>query len=270
MCSIGDLKALGVPVVLLLAGVRALADSRPSPVQSTALAPPGLLRTSGSRCRGGTGRAGGKSSGRSGGGRGGGNGRRRGSGRDSSSGSGSQDRRHGSPGGLLVVVDVVQEGISLTGEGLRNPTIFVREAPNRHAHTAVDVDARADDGSVVVSLRDQGGGRGGKAGVADVDFGVSHLDTEGGEAAEGRGELAAAGNGADDQVALEANTIDGSASILDDTDNFERSCCLGTVVLKVVVVVVPRKDQVSLVLMVVKSRETGLTAWCRDQQPWWQ
>jgi len=81
--------------------------------------------------------------------------------------------------------------------------------------------------------------------VADVDFGVRNLDAEGSEAAEHSSQVATARGAANNQVALEADTIDGSASVLDDAHQLERPVGLGAVVLEVVVVVVELSAGVS-------------------------
>lgn len=75
--------------------------------------------------------------------------------------------------------------------------------------------------------------------MADVDLGVGDVEVKGGEAAEGGREVGARGRVADDEVALEADTVDRSTSRLDDVDGLKDAVRLGTVVLEVVVVVVP-------------------------------
>lgn len=76
-------------------------------------------------------------------------------------------------------------------------------------------------------------------------------------------------------MALEADAVDGGAGVLDDSDDFESAFCLGAVVLKVVVVVVP-DTYISSTLdhlpsLVYRGKplnvKDGLTAWYRGQQP---
>ena len=75
--------------------------------------------------------------------------------------------------------------------------------------------------------------------MADVELGKGDLEAKGSEALQGSGYAAPAGGAADNQMALEANTVDGGASSLDDLDQLDSFVSLGAVVLQVVVVVVP-------------------------------
>jgi hypothetical protein len=77
--------------------------------------------------------------------------------------------------------------------------------------------------------------------VADVELRVGDLDAEAGEALQRGGQGAAARGAADDEMALEADTVNGGARGLDDLDELDGAVRLGLVVLQVVVVVVPRR-----------------------------
>jgi hypothetical protein len=77
--------------------------------------------------------------------------------------------------------------------------------------------------------------------VADVELRVGDLDAEAGEALQRGGQGAAARGAADDEMALEADTVNGGARGLDDLDELDGAVRLGLVVLQVVVVVVPGK-----------------------------
>ncbi len=74
--------------------------------------------------------------------------------------------------------------------------------------------------------------------MADVELGKGNLQAKGSEALEGGGDAAAAGGTADNEMALEANAVDGGASSLDDLDQLDGLVGLGAVILQVVVVVV--------------------------------
>ena len=261
-----QLEALRVPVVLVLASPGALALGRARVVQATALAPAGLLGAAaggggvgggggglgaggagaGGLGAGGAG-AGGAGAGAGAGGAGLGDGDQGGSGRggggrgrDDASSLGGEDGRDRGPSGLLVEVLVVEEGVTLAREGFGNPGVLVGEGPDGHADAADGVEAAADDTGVVVALSDESRGRGGQARVADVELGKGDLEAKGGEALQDSGDAAPAGGAADNQMALEANTVDGSASSLDDLDQLDGLVSLSAVVLQVVVVVVPR------------------------------
>ncbi len=75
--------------------------------------------------------------------------------------------------------------------------------------------------------------------MADVELGEGDLEAKGSEALERSGNAAAARGAADNKMALEADTVDGGASSLNDLDQLDGLVGLGAVVLQVVVVVVP-------------------------------
>jgi hypothetical protein len=182
----------------------------------------------------------------------------------------SEDARDGSPGSLLVKVAIIEERVTLARESLRNPRVLVRHTPDSDTNAAGDIEARAHDVGVVISLGGEGGRRGRKAGVADVELGIGDLEAEGREATEGGGEVGAGWRAADDEMALETDAVDGGAGILDDGDGFVDAIGLGAVVLEVVVVVVPWRDQYAVRNMGVKEeeKEKRLTAWCWRQPSW--
>lgn len=75
--------------------------------------------------------------------------------------------------------------------------------------------------------------------MTNVEFGVGDFDAEGCEAGEGGGQIGAGGRGADDEVALETDAVEGCACFLEDLDGFDGAVCFGVVVFEVVVVQVP-------------------------------
>lgn len=238
------LQALGVPGVKNLAGVWALARGGAGPPVASALSPANLLGLGGSGGGGGLSSARGRGGAgdKSGGGLGGGAGAAGDGG--STGGLGGEDAGDGGPGGLLAELGIVDEGIAGAVERGRNPRVLVGERPDGDTDAARHVEAGPDDVGKVVTLGDLGLGAGGEGGVADVELSVGDIDTEGGEAAEGGGQVGAAGRAADDQVALEANTVNGGTGSLDDADNLDGPVSLGLIVLEVVVIIVPKDSQV--------------------------
>lgn len=239
-----SLQALAIPRVLHLASVRALANSRASPSITATLSPTDLLGATRVAGSGSGSRPGSR-------GRGGGDGLKGGG--DATGGGlgslGSEDGADGRPCGLLAEVGVVQEGVALAGERLRDPRVLVGEAPDGDADAAGDVQAGADDVGEVVTLGDEGGGGGRERRVADVELGIGDFDVESGEALEHGGERRARRRAADDQVRLETDTVDGGAGGLDDLDDLDGTVGLGLVVLEVVVVVVAKVEAVSLAVI---------------------
>lgn len=75
--------------------------------------------------------------------------------------------------------------------------------------------------------------------MADVELSESDLNVEGSEALENSGKLGAGGGFADDEMALETNTVNGCAGLLKDLDDFNCAVGLFAVLFEVVVVVVP-------------------------------
>jgi hypothetical protein len=75
--------------------------------------------------------------------------------------------------------------------------------------------------------------------VTNINLSVSDLNTEGSEAAEHGRERGSAGGLADNEMALETDTVDGSTGTLDDVHNLDGTVSLSLAILKVVVVVVP-------------------------------
>lgn len=155
--------------------------------------------------------------------------------------SGGEQAGNASPGGLLLVLVVVDEGLTSTAEGVGHPAVLVRDSPDGHTHAALDVKAGSDDVGKVVTLGLESRLGGGDRGMADVELSVGDLDVEGSEALEDSGEVSARGGLADDEVALEADTVDGGTGILDNLDELKGALRLGTIALEVVVVVVPEE-----------------------------
>ncbi len=237
-----SLQALVVPGVQLLAGPGALALGKAGVVYTSALAPVGLL---GAARRGSCGRLG------RGGGAGGDDGSAGGDGDEAAGaaaaaaaghgvagGLGGEDGRDRGPGGLLVEGCVVEERVALAAEGLGDPAVLVGVRPNGDTDAAGHIEARADDVGIVVTLSDSSGGGGRQGRVADIELSVGDLDAESGEALQGGGEARTGGGAADDEMALEANTIDLCARCLHGLDQLDGKVGLGAVVLQVVVVVV--------------------------------
>lgn len=75
--------------------------------------------------------------------------------------------------------------------------------------------------------------------MADVELSESDLNVERSEALENSGKLGAGGGFADDEMALETNTVNGCAGLLKDLDDFNCAVGLFAVLFEVVVVVVP-------------------------------
>lgn len=76
--------------------------------------------------------------------------------------------------------------------------------------------------------------------MADVNLRVGDLEAEGREALKDGDEGGALRGGADDEVALEADAVDGGAGVEDDLDGFDGAVCFGAVVFEVVVVEIAR------------------------------
>lgn len=155
--------------------------------------------------------------------------------------SGGEQAGNASPGGLLLVLVVVDESLTGTAEGVGHPAVLVRDSPDGHTHAALDVKAGSDHVGKVVTLGLESGLGGGDRGVADVELSVGDLDVESSEALQDSGEVSARGGLADDKVTLEADTVDGGTGVLDDLNELKGALCLGTVALEVVVVVVPEE-----------------------------
>lgn len=154
----------------------------------------------------------------------------------------SQDAGYTRPRRLLSQVVIVQQRGALTGERVRDPAVLVRDAPDGDADAAVHVEARAHHAGEVVALRRQRAVRGREGRVADVHLGVGDLEAEGREPAQRRGEGGPGWGGSDDEVALEADAVDGSAGVLDDLGGFDDAVCFGAVVLEVIVVQVSGEE----------------------------
>lgn len=156
----------------------------------------------------------------------------------SASSSGGEKARDTGPGGLLLILIGVKESLTGTLENIRDPAVLVGDTPDSNSNTALDVETGADHVGVLVTLLGQSGGRSRDGRVADVELGESNFDIKSSEALEDGGHLRARGRLADDEMALETDTIDGSAGLLEDLDNLNGAVGLLAVLLEVVVVVV--------------------------------
>ena len=158
---------------------------------------------------------------------------------DGSAGSsGGEKARDTGPGGLLLILIGVKESLTGTLENIRDPAVLVGDTPDSNSNTALDVETGADHVGVLVTLLGQSGGRSRDGRVADVELGESNFDVKSSEALEDSGHLRAGGRLADDEMALETDTIDGSAGLFEDLDDLNGAVGLLAVLLEVVVVVV--------------------------------
>jgi len=164
---------------------------------------------------------------------------RRNSARDrSASSSGGEKAGDTGPGGLLLVLVAVKKSFTGTRKDIGDPAVLVGDTPDSNSNTALDIETGADHVDVVVTLGLQSGSGSGNGRVADVELGESNFDVESSEALEDGGHLRAGGRLADDEMALETDTIDGSASLLENLDDLNGAVGLLAVLLEVVVVVV--------------------------------
>ena len=122
---------------------------------------------------------------------------------------------------------------ALSAEGVGHPRVLVGEVPDSHANAGRDGIARRNDVlEVGLLLREQR--RGGGERHADVELGDGDLDTGRGERLELR--LQVRWDLADDEVALEADTVEWDACRLERLDEVEQRGRLGAGVLNVVLV----------------------------------
>lgn len=113
---------------------------------------------------------------------------------------------------------VPRQSSALAREGLRDPRVLVGPVPDGDANAAGQRLARGDDGLVVrLLLLEQR--RSGGEGHADVELRDGDLDAERGE--RGKVLLDVAGQGADDEVALDADAVDGDAPLLEVLDEVQ-------------------------------------------------
>ena len=143
---------------------------------------------------------------------------------------------------------------ALSAEGVGHPRVLVGPVPNGDADASLDVLARRDDGLVVLLLlRKQGSRR--REGHADIELGDGDLDAKSGERLEVG--LERGGDLADDEVALEADTIDGSVCGLERLDEVEHGGGLGALLLDVVVVDVELGSGIGGACGLQGSRDVG-------------
>jgi hypothetical protein len=176
------------------------------------------------------------------------------------SGSGGEKAGNTGPGGLLLVVIGVEKSLAVTLEDTGDPAVLVSDTPDGNTNTALGVETGADNIGVLITLGLQLSGRSGNGLVANVELSDGDLNVEVSEALESGGKLRARRSLADDQMALETNTVDRGAFLLKELDKLDGLISLGAVLLKVVVVVVTKWSDKYFV-----NAGKELTAWQQDQ-----
>lgn len=132
----------------------------------------------------------------------------------------------------------VQARLSLSAEGARDPRVLVVKVPDGDTHAPGHGKTGAHDSTIIIGLLGVAGSIGGKTRESDVELSVSDIDVECDEGVEDVGQIGLAGRSTDDEVALEANTVDRCASSLYGFDDVECRGGFRPGVLDVVVVVV--------------------------------
>jgi hypothetical protein len=155
------------------------------------------------------------------------------------SSSGSEEAGDTGPGRLLLVIVGVKESLAIALEDTGDPAVLISDAPDGNTNTALNIETRSNNVGIVVTLNLLLSGRGGNRLVADIKLSVGNLNIKSSEALEHGDELRARGGLADDEMALETNTVDGSTGLLDDLDKLDGAVGLLAVLLEVIVVVVP-------------------------------
>lgn len=157
----------------------------------------------------------------------------------SASSSGSEEAGDTGPGRLLLVIVGVEKSLTVALKDTWDPAVLVSDAPDGNTNTALNIETRSNNIGILVTLSLQLSSRGGNGLVADIKLSVGNLDIKSSEALEHGDELRARGGLADDEMALETNTVNGSTGLLDDLDKLDGTVGLLAVLLEVVVVVVP-------------------------------
>ena len=122
---------------------------------------------------------------------------------------------------------------TLAGEGVGHPRVLVSPVPDGDTDASLDVLARRNDVLVVLLLlREQGSRR--REGHADIELSDSDLNAGGSEHLKLRLEVRR--DLADDEVALETDTVEPNARGLERLDEVEQRGCLRAGVLDVVFV----------------------------------
>ena len=133
----------------------------------------------------------------------------------------------------VVAYRVPWAGLALAREGVRHPRVLVGEVPDGNANAGRDGIARRNDVlEVGLLLREQRRGSGERH--ADVELGDGDLDAGRGERLELRLEVRR--DLADDEVALEADTVEWDACGLERLDEVEQRGRLGAGVLNIILV----------------------------------
>jgi hypothetical protein len=151
-----------------------------------------------------------------------------------------QHIQEGLVGGLLLVVVVPQQRITLSRERSRDPRVLVCNTPEGDTDAARDVDTALRYACVSCSMRGQLLLVAGCV-HADVKLGVCDIDAEAGvvvkHTSQGRYAGSDRASGAcrlGQKVSLQTNTIDLHAPGLDELDNAHSTLVLGRAVLEVV------------------------------------
>ncbi|KAI6763855.1 hypothetical protein HG530_007644 [Fusarium avenaceum] len=153
------------------------------------------------------------------------------------SSSGSEKAGDTGPGGLLLVIIGVEKSLAVALKDTGDPAVLISDAPDSNTNTALNIETRSNNVGVLVTLSLQLSSRGGNGLVADIKLGVGDLDIKSSEALEHGDELRTRGGLADNEMALETNTINGSTGLLDDLDKLDGTVGLLAVLLEIVVVV---------------------------------
>ena len=133
----------------------------------------------------------------------------------------------------MITYRVPWAGLTLAREGVWHPRVLVGPVPNGDTNARGNGVASRDDVLEVSLLLGEQRGGGGE-GHADIELGDGDLDAGGGERLELRLEIRR--DLADNEVALEADTVERNARGLERLDEVEQGGCLRAGVLDVVFV----------------------------------
>ena len=138
-----------------------------------------------------------------------------------------------SAGAGICTYRIPRASLALTREGVRHPGVLIGPVPDGDANTSLDSLAGSDDGLIVLLLLGEER-RGGRERHADIELGDGNLDTSSRERRELRLEVGR--DLADDEMALESDTIERHAGGLEGLDEVEQRRGLRAGVLNVVLV----------------------------------
>ena len=142
----------------------------------------------------------------------------------------------------------------MSGERVRHPRVLVGVIPNRDTNTALH-DLACLDHVLVISLLLLEQRRGGWERHPDVEFRNGDLDAESGEGLEVG--LEVGGDLTDDEVALEADAVDGDVGGLERFDEVEHSGSFGALLLNVIVVDVELRSGIGSACGLEGGRNVG-------------